>query len=530
MSQTKNFDYPSGLPLTLQDLIINAVDIHADKRMLILEKENYTFNYADIKEIIGKITAKLNHEGIGKGDFICSYSALNTESILLFWASMLQGAIFIPLDFNWPLFLLKTTLYRLKPKLLFCDRDRYGLVSKMNRYQCIVYDSDNDAPANPGDDLFSDWLSGLEEHIGNSILPKINSDDTAVILFTSGTTSEPKGVMLSHGSLTRSGWLVKEAFDFKDDDLLYCIGELNAMSGLRNQCISPLFAGNSILITELADRSNLFAIADSIQRNRCTLLSTAPAVIRQLNQYYYRISNKKLSSLRQVITTGSDLSANVIEIFEKNYSVKLLNYYGLTETTGLCIGIPADHNTEHKGTIGIPIGAQIEIVDGSDTVLDINDIGELRIKSSNLMKGYFKNPELTHKVIKKGWFYTGDLALLRDDNHVVLLGRKNDVIKDAHANLIHPGEIESILETHPQVLEAGVCGYIAETGDEKIAAFIVPETDIINTREFFETLSRFVVKYLGQIKKPSRFVIKNKLPKGSNNKLIRKYLIKELIH
>ncbi len=187
MTHNKIFEYPSGFPLTLQDLIINAVDVHADRRMLILVKENYTrplnnilfcpistedvndnpqntecippviiyiflalkqnrtlfkglytFNYADIKEIIGKIAAKLNHEGIGKGDFICSYSALNTESSLLFWASMLQGVIFVPLDFNWPLFLLKTTLHRLKPKLLFCDRDRYGLVSKMNRYQCIV--------------------------------------------------------------------------------------------------------------------------------------------------------------------------------------------------------------------------------------------------------------------------------------------------------------------------------------------------------------------------------------------------------
>jgi len=530
MAPDKNFDYPSKLPLTLQSLINRAFEIYKNRPLLILEQENYAFHYSDIKEILKNITARLSNLGIGKGDVICSYSAVNTESILLFWASMLQGVIFIPMDFNWPLFLLESVINRLKPKLLFCDKDRYSLAAQLDEYQRVVYDSGNDAPVEPGDDLFSDWLSAIDPDSAGPILSRVDPDDTAVILFTSGTTSEPKGVMLSHGGLTRSGWLVNKAFDFHADDILYCIGELNAMSGLRNQCVSPLFAGNSILITSQADRSNVFAIADSIQRNRCTLLSTAPAVIRQLNQYCYRMPEKKLSSLRLAVSTGSDLSANVIETFEKNYGIKLLDYYGLTETTGLCIGIPADHRADHRGTIGIPIGAQIEIVDEKDAVLGVNGIGELRIKSPNLMKGYFGDPDLTGKVIRNGWFYTGDLASIRDDNHVVLTGRKSDVIKDAHANLIHPGEIETILETHPQVLEAGVCGYLSETGDEKIAAFIVPETKIIDTREFFSSLTRFVVDHLGQRKKPSRFVIKNELPKGTNNKLIRKHLIEELTH
>lgn len=424
--------------------------------------------------------------------------------------------------------MLRKVLDKVGPSLLFCDIERESEAIKSGfESQVIVFDNISGDERESFRIPFSEWIGEPSDEAIH--LPKVKHTDTGVILFTSGTTSEPKGVMLSQGALCRSGWLVKKAFGIKEDDIHYSIGELNAMSGLRNPCIATLHAGCSIVTTSTESRSNILTIAETIKKYECSLLSTAPAVIRLFIQFRERLPQRALSSLRHVVSTGSDLQEKLINDFEEKFNIRLINYYGLTETCGLCIGVTVFHQgSGHQGTIGIPIGALTEVVDDDDEVLSTGQAGELRIKSPNLMQGYFKNPELTAKVIRNRWFYTGDLAIIREDKHIVLIGRKSDIIKDVHANLIHPGEVESVLEMHANVKEAGVCGYIAEGGEERMAAFVIPVVAPEDEAAFFKELNAWIEKQLGPRKKPSKFFIRNKLPRSANNKLLRRKLSEEI--
>jgi len=522
------FRYPAGMPGTLQELIQEAFQKYSSNSLIYSDQEGSVFRYMDAEAITYAIAEKLRSHGISRGDFVCSYSAVHPESVLLFWACAMMGIIFVPLDHSWPFLLLEKVIRRVKPSLIFCDMIRATELSKENiPTPTIVYDSLNKESGNSVGLTFSEWIIDTDPNI--DILPDITHLDTAVILFTSGTTSEPKGVMLSQGALTRSGWLMKKAFGFEAQDIQFSIGELNAMSGLRNPCVATLHAGSSFVIASSEKRSNILAISELIRDYKCTIVSTAPAVVRQLIQFRERLPGMAFRSLKHIVSTGSELKEDLIREFQDQFKIKLINYYGLTETCGLCIGMTVFHkNSGYEDTIGVPIGAIAEVVDEQNKPVKQGEAGELRIKSPNLMNGYFQDEELTATILKDGWFYTGDLAIIRMDHHISLIGRKTDIIKDVHANLIHPGEIESILETHPLVKEAGVCGYIAEGGEERIAAFIVPEDPVINETEYFKGLNNWIEKNQGERKRASKFIIKKSLPKSGNNKLLRRKLSDEL--
>jgi acyl-coenzyme A synthetase/AMP-(fatty) acid ligase len=521
------FNYPEDLQDTLQTLITGAFENYGPNPLIILDQDGSTFRYRDAGAITIAVCNTLLAKGVKRGDLICSYATIHPESIILFWACSLLGIIYVPLDHNWPEILIRKITEKVQPGLFFCDKAREPeLIKAKTGLPVVVYDNMTNYEGKAKNISFSEWVEDRYELSG---LPEVHPNDTAVVLFTSGTTSEPKGVMLSQGALVRSGWLVKEAFGFKENDILYSIGELNAMSGLRNPCIATLHAGSSFVITSEDSRSNVISIAETVKDHGCTLMSTAPAVIRLLIQFRQRLPNHSLKTLRHVVSTGSELKEQLIKDFEAQFQVRLINYYGLTETCGLCIGVTVFHDgSGHEGTIGVAVGAIAQVVDEQGEVVENGKPGELRVQSQNLMQGYYKNPGLTANVLRDGWFYTGDLAIIREDGHIVLIGRKSDIIKDVHAALIHPGEIESVLEMHEGVKEAGVCGYVAPGGEERIAAFIIPEKKPIDRDKFFKELNQWVERNLGQRKRVSRFVLKETLPKSGNNKLLRRKLTEEI--
>ncbi|MBL7961499.1 acyl--CoA ligase [bacterium] len=510
---------------TIKYVFENAVIRHADNPLLISDEDGSTFSYRDAAEIVDAITKKLSQSGLKKGDRIIVYSAMHSEAIFLFWASMRMGFVFVPVDHLTPQPAFDDIVRRVDAKLIFCDQERLPTVALFAHSTSVIFDADN-SEAQSTQIVFSNWVNDRGE--GMISLPEVVPEDEAVILFTSGTTGNSKGVLLTQGALYRSGLQISEGYEWETRDVLLSMGELHAMSGLRNPCIAPLFAGSSIVVTSSRVRSNVIALARCIQDRKCTILNTVPSAVRQFDQFTERIGREMLSSLRCVLCTGSDLSEALIQSFEEQYGVPILDYYGLTETCGFCIGVPL-HGREHaKGTLGLPVGCIAQVVDENDRILGFDRIGELRIYSENLMNCYYQEEALTNAVLRNGWFYTGDLANIRSDNHIVLTGRKKDIIKDKFGNVVYPVEVEQCISGHPGVADVVVVGFRPVNEDEKLAAFVVPRDESVQADALLGELRSHIRDTIGSHKIPQILKLQGRIPMNSNGKPDKKILIDEL--
>jgi len=511
---------------TIRSLFALAVRDHGAKNLIVSDVDGSVFTYADAAIAVRRIMAKLRAEGLTKGDRLCLYSPVRVESFLVFWAAASLGVVVVPLDHHWPERLLERVLGQIRPKLFFCERRSFlGFEAVKETVRTVLFDEPRES-CPPGPPVLSQWLDG---DVFGSNAPELHPDDAAVILYTSGSTGDPKGVVLSHGALYRSGRLVRDLFDWRSDDILLSLGDMHAMSGLRNPGTATLHAGCSFLMTAPALRSNLFALAECIRKHRCTQLSTVPAAIRELVQFKDRIPASSLGSLRSVQSAGSVLTQPLLDAFWEHFHVPVLNYYGLTETTGLCIGHSLQSFRQANGSIGLPVGCIAEIVDADGHAVADGSAGELRIKSGNLLSGYYGNAELTKTILRNGWFSTGDLAVQRPDGHIVLTGRKKNIIKQANGDLVSLEEVESALEKHPQVREAAVCGFTSARGDERMAAFLVTSSLPGHEPAFIKEIRQHVARELGPHKVPAVYYLRERLPRNSMGKLLREQLKQDIV-
>jgi long-chain acyl-CoA synthetase len=251
-------------------------------------------------------------------------------------------------------------------------------------------------------------------------------------------------------------------------------------------------------------------------------------MVKQFTRSAQHLDRGALVSLRLVLCTGSNLSASLAARFESGFGVPVLGYYGLTETGGLCAGfLPGRH--EPPGSIGIPLGCAVRIVDDRGVPVGAGETGELAVRSDQLMTGYWRDRERTDRVLRDGWLHTGDLVRQEGEGSLILVSRKGEEFKDARGEFIDPNQIEQLLEAHPLVLDAGVTSYAAASGEEGLAAFIVPRGDPPDWGQLELELRALVLGTLGAHRTPARVIRVPALPRGNNGKLSRQ-LLKGLYH
>ena len=502
---------------TIPTILNNAIFQFSQELLFLSLNENIKFIFNDLTEILNRITGRLLASGLKKGDRICSISDQNIEACLLFWAAARVGIITVPIDNNWAGPFIQHVLDEIDASLIFFDWDSYSAKNKtLVLKNVIIYDGNLNSDQKSLH--FIDWIGEPYSRIANEI---VEETDPVVILFSSGSSGYPKGIILSHGSLCRSAKLIAATWGIDSSDRFLNLAEIYSMSGLRNTCVLPLITGNCMILSTRSERNNLSFITELIKKNSATILGTAPILIKQYLIYNYTEISDALKSLRFIISTGCSLPQMDADSFFDHYGIPIFNYYGLTETTGFCIAQSIGNYKHAVGSVGLPIGCEIKVLNEEGSSLPFNEVGELCIKSPNMMLGYFKNESLTKEVIKRGWFYTGDLALQREDGHIVLKGRKKYFIKNAYTEIIFPEEVELYLDTHNKIKESAVCGYISESGDERLAAFIVLKNNKDNQDLVFLELGYFLKEKLGLHKIPHRFIVIDSVPRNSLGKIIR---------
>ena len=380
-------------------------------------------------------------------------------------------------------------------------------------------------PSSPG---FATWL-GASAGSACELRDPVEEDDAAVILFTSGSTGVPKGVVLSQGALCRSARLVAAIYEFRSADVLFSPGDFHSMSGLRNPLLATVAAGASFVLPDRLARHSPLAAVELVHEHGVTVLSVVPNFLKVLAGSAHRLAPDVLASVRCILTTAAMLPPTLAERLRVLTAAPVCDYYGLTETAGGCVFVRPGEQTLARGTIGRPRGVIAQIVDEQGELVRGSGVGELRIYSENVMSGYYREPELTRTVLRDGWLYTGDLVSRRRDGRLVLHGRKRDVVKDAQGELIYLAEIEAALEQDPAVAEAAVCDYRDPQGEEQFAAFIRARPATGQQSELVSHLRQMLLTSLGARKVPQRFVVVADLPRCGSRKVDKRQLVSGLL-
>ena len=346
--------------------------------------------------------------------------------------------------------------------------------------------------------------------------------DIAVLIYTSGTTGVPKGVMLSHYALIVNASHCVVWGSINADDRMLAVLPLFHGFGMSVCMNAPIMAGASLVLVPRFDAGEVLKI---IRRHRPTLFAGVPTMIVALiNQP--ELKNYDLSSLRACYVGAASLPPEVKKQFEELTRSRLMEGYGLTEAVTAKCANPY-RGLNKTGSIGIPFPDTVMRVVDTETgkkVLGPNEIGEIVLRSPDIMLGYYNQPESTAQAIRDGWLYTGDLGYMDEDGYFYIVERKKDMIITGGFN-VYPREVEDVLYTHPAVKEACVVGAPDEYRGEAVVAFVVlREGETADEEE----LKNYCRQHLTPYKVPRVIEFRTDLPKSAIGKILRKELRREL--
>jgi len=343
------------------------------------------------------------------------------------------------------------------------------------------------------------------------------AEQVAALVYTSGTTGAPKGVMLSHHNLAFIGESSLRLRRLHPGDRIYGVLPLSHVYGLSSILISALHCGATLLLAARFDPAQL---ARSLAKGGVSVLYGVPTMYAKLLEWKrtnkYRLA---VPHLRIAQTGGAPLDQALKDEVEQTFGITLHNAYGMTETSP-SIAQTRLESPRHDCSVGQPIPhVEVRILNECSNVAP-GEIGELWVHGPNVMLGYYQNPELTKETIKPGgWFDTGDLGRMEEDGALFIMGRSKDLI--IHSGFsVYPLEVEQEINAHPDVVHSAVVGHAIQ-GNEEVIAFIEPVPDSGLT---VESLSTFLRNRLAPYKMPSRFVLMASLPTTTSGKILKNQL------
>jgi long-chain acyl-CoA synthetase len=459
-------------------------------------------SYTDLLDTSARMASLLRTLGVNPGDRV----ALQLPNVPAFpiacYGALLAGATVVPMN---PLLKAREVAYYL--------RDSGATVVVVGAQMA---EAAKEAGATEGAQVLVVGPMGSSE-LPDERLELIERDDTdtAVILYTSGTTGKPKGAELTHANLTSNARTAAETLleIGPQDVVLGCLPlfhvfgmtcGLNA-SVLTGACLTvlPRFYGDRAL--------------QMIERDRVTVFEGVPtmysAMLRAANR-----AEVDLSRLRTCVSGGAAMPVEVLRSFEREFDCVVLEGYGTSETSPVA-SFNHPHATRKPGTIGTPVrGVQMRVLDANGHDATDGDIGEIAIRGEGLMKGYCNRPDATKEAIPDGWFRTGDLGTRDGDGYYTIVDRKKEIIIRGGYN-IYPREIEEVLYEHPAVAEAAVIGLKHPDLGEEVGAAVVLKPDAVAAPE---QLRDYVKSRVAAYKYPRRIWLVQSLPKGPTGKILRR--------
>jgi carnitine-CoA ligase len=505
---------------TLRDLIEERVALYGDREFLIFEDregriERYTYREFDAR--VNQVANGLLAEGVQLDEKVVVHLP-NSPAFLLTWFALAKiGAVMVPTNIANTSVEMEYVLQSSDATTVVTEAPFMEMFSKtLARCPGIrrVFLARTDrAPA--GTRLWD----GLWQGRPTTLSPvRLSNESTLEILFTSGTTAQPKGVMLTHANCLWSGERVSKQVRLAPGErnltALPCF-HVNAQS---ISILASLTAGATLILLEFYSATKFW---EQVRRHRANVVSIVPALMRTIAAQPPRPDDRD-HALRVVFYAINCTDKEKAD-FEERFGVTFMNGYGLTEAMTIVTMAPIDGNRKWP-SIGLPaMDRQVKIIDDHGNELPRNQAGELIVRGvpgRTIMKGYYKNPEATAATVTDGWLHTGDNATMDEAGYFYFFDRKKDVIKRGGEN-VSASEVERALLEHPGVLECAVIGVPDLIKDEAVKAFVVPRP---NAQLTVEGILAHCAGRLAKFKVPQIVELREALPKTSIGKIEKKIL------
>ncbi|MEY9964253.1 long-chain acyl-CoA synthetase [Streptacidiphilus sp. MAP12-16] len=347
-----------------------------------------------------------------------------------------------------------------------------------------------------------------------------SADDTAVILYTSGTTGTPKGAELTHSNLVGNALTsVETLLQLGPDDVLF--GGLPLFHAFGQTCAlnAAVAAGAALTLLPRFDPQLALEI---IQRDGVTVFLGVPTMYTALLNTGIP-DGLDVSRLRLAVSGGAALPVEVLHAFEREFGAVVLEGYGLSETSPVASFNHPDQ-PRRPGSIGLPVrGVELKLVTADGTAVGTGQVGEIAIRGENVMKGYWNRPSATEEAFHDGWLHTGDLARVDEDGSYYIVDRKKDLIIRGGYN-VYPREVEEVLYEHPAVAEAAVVGVPHEIHGEEVAAVLTLRDGAQATTD---QIREYVKERVAAYKYPRIVTFVDQLPKGATGKILKREIVVE---
>ncbi len=450
--------------------------------------------------------------GLAKGDRVGLLAHNRVEYVDLFFAAAKAGLVLVPLG------------TRLTPRELAFIVDDAGLsalvyggefaetVAALRGESAVPRWIALDAPASAGD-LF--WPAELAALPGGPFeRTRCGGEDLHALLYTSGTTGKPKGVMVPHRMTSWNGWNTAICWGLTESDVSPVFTPLYHAGGLGAFLVPILAAGGTIVLHAGFDPAEVWA---TVAKERCTVVLGVPTIWKMLLEHP-AFESADLSSIRWLISGGAPLPLYLIDAYQKR-GVVFKQGYGLTEVGVNCFAMSVEESVAKKGSIGRPLMmTDAKLIDEEGREVPAGEVGELCLRGPHVSKGYWRNLAATAAALDDdGFFHTGDLARRDEDGFFTIAGRRKDMLISGGVN-VYPAEIEGELLLHPAVQDAAVVGVPDATWGEVGVAFVVVRPGETPTKA---DLLAFAEARLARYKLPKDVVFVDDLPRTAYGKVVK---------
>lgn len=482
------------------DWMENRAKLTSNKIAVIDEKSNEAWTYEELNIRAKSIALWLKSLGVKKGDRIALLSPNHISYLDLLFGCGKMGAILVPLNWRLSIHELKGILEDCSPALIGIHlqfHQNFNELTKLNIPSFIVGNTEYEANA-------ASIKTGKSSD-------KIDENDPLVMIYTGGTTGQPKGVVLSHQSILWNAMNTIVSWDLSHNDVTLTYLPMFHTGGLNALTIPILMSGGKVIIGNQFDAQNAVG---SINYHRCTIVLLVPTMYHLIVQTK-EFHQSDFPSMKVFLSGGAPCPLDIYEKFQKKGLI-FKEGYGLTEAGPNNFYIDPKDVFKKRGSVGKSmLFNTIKLLKSDGHEAGPNEVGELVLKGKHSFSYYWNNEEATRETIKDGWIYTGDLAKKDDEGFHYIIGRKKEMIITGGEN-VYPLEIEQWLSAHPDIEEVSVLGLPNEKWGEIVTAFIKIKSSLsINE----ENLLEYCTMKLGKYKIPKRFFILEELPRTHVGKI-----------